>query len=145
MIRRSLFCMFAIMLVCQHAHSQKLARGNVADYLTGTAVPDSALTVDVLRADSTRLDTIIVESYGSGRSRETKFLVRMDVEGDYTVCISHPDYEPVRQTVHVKFYRRELNPELGTFRMRRIMKRDLGELEVKASKIKFYSTFVGFK
>lgn len=138
MIRRSLFCMFAIMLVCQHAHSQKLARGNVADYLTGTAVPDSALTVDVLRADSTRLDTIIVESYGSGRSRETKFLVRMDVEGDYTVCISHPDYEPVRQTVHVKFYRRELNPELGTFRMRRIMKRDLGELEVKASKIKFY-------
>ena len=133
-----MLCPLVILMGINVCHGQKLARGYVADFLTGVAVPDSALTVEVLRADSTGLDTVIIESYGSGRNSKTEFLVRMDVEGDYTVCISHPDYEAVRQTVHVKFYRKEFNPELGTFRMKRIMKRNLGELEVKASKIKFY-------
>ena len=136
--RHIMLCPLVILMGINVCHGQKLARGYVADFLTGVAVPDSALTVEVLRADSTGLDTVIIESYGSGRNSKTEFLVRMDVEGDYTVCISHPDYEPLYQLVHVKFYRKEFNPELGTFRMKRIMKRNLNELEVKASKIKFY-------
>lgn len=136
--RHIMLCPLVILMGINVCHGQKLARGNVVDYLTGTAIPDSALSVNLLRPDSTFLDTAIINAVGEGRQRMTKIYAVIKKEGDYILSFSHPDYEPLYQLVHVKFYRKEFNPELGTFRMKRIMKRNLGELEVKASKIKFY-------
>lgn len=136
--RHIMLCPLVILMGINVCHGQKLARGNVVDYLTGTAIPDSALSVNLLRPDSTFLDTAIINAVGEGRQRMTKIYAVIKKEGDYILSFSHPDYEPLYQLVHVKFYRKEFNPELGTFRMKRIMKRNLNELEVKASKIKFY-------
>ena len=136
--RHIMLCPLVILMGINVCHGQKLARGNVVDYLTGTAIPDSALSVNLLRPDSTFLDTAIINAVGEGKQRMTKIYAVIKKEGDYILSFSHPDYEPLYQLVHVKFYRKEFNPELGTFRMKRIMKRNLNELEVKASKIKFY-------
>lgn len=138
MMKRMILGLFACVICSWQANAQKWAMGYLAEYMTGAAIPDSALSVEVMRADSTFLDTVRIETSGNGRQRKTQFLVRLPEAGRYIISVAHPDYEPLCQPVDVKFYRRELGCDLGTFRLRRVMRHDLGEVEVKASKIKFY-------
>lgn len=122
---------------------QKLAIGYAIDDATnlGVGITDSLLTFKLLYPDSSVVDTRAIVNFKDwtlNGIRTTKFYVVLPKEGKYILYLAHPEYETVYRPINVKFHPKILNPELDTVRMRRIMKTDMKEVTVKATKLKFY-------
>ena len=110
--------LFLTLFFCQNGFSQKTGKGQVVDYLTNLAIPDSTTTVELLLPDST-----VIESIGTYQARTnakvtTMFNIRIEKEGDYIIRCTNPDYETAYKPISIKFYKREEAIDLGKIQMK---------------------------
>lgn len=132
--------LFLTLFFCQNGFAQnhKTGKGQVVDYLTNFAIPDSTTKVELLLPDSTVI--WIAETYQTKTNAKatTMFNLRIKKEGDYIIRCTNPDYETVYQPISIKFYKREEVIDLGKIQMKRILRKDIDEVVVTATKLKFY-------
>lgn len=119
--------------------SKKRIGGFVANSLTREHVRSSK--VYLLLPDSTVIDSTVASNGSRNGKPQAVFLFQIDKEGDYLVRCEHEGYVPSCTKIHVKFYKREDYIDIGGFYMKRKpreQEQTLGEVTVKATKIKFY-------
>ena len=128
------------LLFCPSIKAQKNLYTKVADYITNSAVSDSLTRVTLLDADSTFVDSAAIGNGEEepGKRRQTYVGVFVPYEGDFILKIENPDYETCYYPFHLKNYKRELDFHLPTIKIRRILRKELSEAAVTASKIQFY-------
>lgn len=137
MCKKIVFLSF-LLLFCQSVFSQKVGIGHIVDYLTHLAVPDSTTIVELLLSDSTVVNSAETYQIKENAKVTTMFLFRIEKEGDYIIRCTNPDYETVYKPVSIKFYEREEVINFGKILMKRILRKDIDEVVVTATKLKFY-------
>lgn len=135
---KKIVSLLVILFFCQSSFSQKVGKGQVVDYLTNLAVPDSTTKVELLLPDSTVINRAGVYQEKRNAKAMTMFNVGLKKEGDYIIRCTNPDYETTYQPISIKFYKREEVIDLGKIQMKRILRKDLDEVVVTATKLKFY-------
>lgn len=140
-IRMSLAVLMATMLMATTAHAQRLSAiyGTVENMLTREPLVGAKVTL--ARADSTTIDTTSVLSGIGVLDRENVFLFRYAPKegGHWLLHVEQEGYEPAWFPIHVpKFTLRRPVFFAGDLKLQRKMERQLGEVTVKATKLKFY-------
>ena len=135
-----LLCLFYIVQNVGAEEKKKL-NGFVANPVTKEFLLDAK--IELLSSDSTVIDTASANGYFEGK-QTALFSFHLDKNrqlGDYIIRCSYKGYETTCTNIHVKFYKREKYINLGTFYLKKIPRkiaRQLDEVTVTASKIKFY-------
>lgn len=114
------------------------AKGTIADFVTLSPV-EGFTSIQLIRCD-----TVVSEGYTTmikipGKSK-AQFMLPV-IAGDFIICIDNENYQQYKDSIHVVVRKREKEIELGRILLKRRMTEkaiDLAEVEVKASKIKFY-------
>lgn len=114
------------------------AKGTIADLVTLTPI-EGFTSIQLLRCDS-----VVSEGYASivkdkGKSK-SQFRLPV-VGGDFLLRISNENYKVYQDSLHIVIRKREKEIDLGRILLKRRMSDkpiDLAEVEVKASRIKFY-------
>ena len=102
--------------------------GSVVDAITKERI--DSVRVELMRTDSTVIDTAYTQ---------WSFYALKVNDGKHILRLTHPGYETVYKDIDVKFYRREMNRYVGKTEMfKKIHTHQLGEVTVKATRIKFY-------
>lgn len=135
---KKIVSLLVILFFCQSVFSQKVGIGHIVDYLTHLAVPDSTTKVELLLPDSTVIDSAETYQIKENAKVTTMFHFDLESEGDYIIRCTNPDYETVYKPVSIKFYEREEVINFGKIQMKRIWRKDLDEVVVTATKLKFY-------
>ena len=126
------------MLISVHSFAQKVCTGSIVDYITNRGLGDSCTVVEVLGTDSVVLDTADVQSSKATGRTTTEFFFVPPEDGNYILRCTNPNYETLYHPVSVFFHARESFLNLGKLKMKRIWTKELGDVVVKATKIKFY-------
>ena len=139
MMKYKLVFLLITLIVHCDIFAQRTGIGYAVDSSTGMGMPDSSLIFKLLSCDSTEIytRTLVQRSSSKGKSI-TKLYANLTKEEYYILYLAHPDFEPIYHPVKIPFHKREMNPSMGTVYMNRIMKTDLKEVTVKATKLKFY-------
>lgn len=138
---KKVLLLLAFYALCQAVQAQHFLHARVVDYVTNVALEDSLTQVDLLSVDSTFVETAAVYTNMNTIRKTTEFQLSVPQEGNYIVRCSHPNYYTLYVPLHVKFYKRESEIELGKFALKRkstFTERNLGEATVEATKLKFY-------
>ena len=135
---KKVISLFLFLFFCQSAFSQKAGIGHVVDYLTHLAVPDSTTKVELLLSDSTVVNSAETYQIKENAKVTTMFHFNLESEGNYIIRCTNPDYETVYKPVSIKFYEREEVINFGKILMKRILRKDIDEVVVTATKLKFY-------
>lgn len=140
-IRMSLAVLMATTLMATTDHAQRLSAiyGTVENMLTREPLVGAKVTL--ARADSTTIDTTSVLSGMGVLDRENVFLFRYAPKegGHWLLHVEQEGYEPAWFPIHVpKFTLRRPVFFAGDLKLQRKMERQLGEVTVKATKLKFY-------
>ena len=135
---KKIVSLLVILFFCQSVFSQEVGVGQVVDYLTHLAVPDSTTKVELLLPDSTVIDTAAVWRSKAEIKATTKFSFPIEKEGSYILRCTNPDYETTYKPIDVKFNKSEETIDVGKIRLKRILRKDLDEVVVTATKLKFY-------
>lgn len=135
---KKIVSLFIYFLFCQSVFSQKVGVGEIVDFLMGEAVPDSATTVELQRSDSIVIDSAEVYQTTRNYNVKTIFSILFEKEGEYIIRCTNPDYESFCKPINVKFYEGEEIINLGKIQLKRILRKDLDEVVVTATKLKFY-------
>lgn len=138
MNKKLMFTFLFSLLFCQSVSSQKEGQGQIIDYLTNLAVPDSTTKIELLFPDSTIVSRAAVYQTRTNAKAITMFHIDIESEGDYIIRCTNPDYETAYKPISVKFYKREEVIDLGKIQLKRILRKDLDEVVVTATKLKFY-------
>lgn len=111
-------------------------QGRIKDVFTGAKIP-AHLKVDVLTPDS----SLYCEASFNATTSEFKFEVD-GTKNQFLLHVTHPDYVSVYYPISLKFTQKKFFLELGAFDIRKKTlsekRQDLGEVVVKATKVKFY-------
>lgn len=115
--------------------------GKVGDYLTHGILPKSLvelLTTDSLVIDSTRAGGTM---WIDGKTIPmANFKVSVPRPGNYLIRVSYKGYETLYRPVSIpRFHKRELSRTIPDVYLKRAMERQLENVTVTATKIKFYN------
>lgn len=135
---QKIFFLFVGLLFCQSLFSQKIGHGQIVDYITNDAVPDSMTTVEILLPDSSVINTAEVNTIKRNHNTTTVFTFLFEKEGNYIIRCSNPDFETTYKSVSINFLDEEESISLGKILLKRIWRKDLDEVVVTATKLKFY-------
>lgn len=116
-----------------------IAKGQLEDFVTKQPITDGKTMEEVLHRDSTSLGHVTFATYKAYlRPPKTPTSCEVEKPGHYIFKLDNPFYE----TVYIPFYADSLSKtreiDLGTIYMKRKNVNVLDEVEVTASKLKFY-------
>lgn len=143
--RRVLLVVLQFLAICTYAQNDngvrhpRMLEGAIVDYVTNYPL-DYLTSVMLLNQDSVRVAKGYVAI--AREPSKQKFCIEAPDTGNYILSFRHADYHPLTANIRVPYHRRERTIWLGRYRMRRKLLSDnphqLGEVEVKATKVKFY-------
>ena len=117
--------------------------GYVSDSFTKAYIPKDSLTVLLLRADSTLVDTVQVHQISSQGFPSTYYYVGVPAKpAKYIIKATHPEYETTCLNYEIKYIGRNRSFQLPALRMKRNQKKfvkdegALDEVVVKATRVK---------
>lgn len=128
---------------CCGLFAQRIASARLVDYITSTAIDAAQTRAVLLRPDSTFVDSLWVNSYVVNGRKTTSLDMLPKEEGDFLIRIENPDYQTLYHPVHIKFYAREREINLGRIGLKRARREEpvhdvKGEATATGTKLKFY-------
>lgn len=132
-------------LSCLHVFSQEemfKVGGKIFEALHKTQLLECKVKI-LIAKDSAVIDsTVSTRKYISGDSESYTSEYTLSLprkEGDYLICVEKKGYDRVLMPLSLhKFYKREYSREIPDIYMYKKQSVDLGEVVVKATKVKFY-------
>ena len=135
----SVLLSMSVEVVAQTTVPPRWFNGQIVDFVTNHPVDGAHM--ELLRKDSSLVDSQTVRLSPVGYQQKAVFLQMVQQPGEYILHLVHPDYQPLYMPLSVRFYKREQNINLGRIPLKRHMGPLTVKLDgvvVKATKIKFY-------
>lgn len=135
----SVLLLMSVEVVAQTTVPPRWLNGQIVDFVTNHPVDGAHM--ELLRKDSSLVDSQTVRLSPVGYQQKAVFLQMVQQPGEYILHLVHPDYQPLYMPLSVRFYKREQNINLGRIPLKRHMGPltvNLDGVVVKATKIKFY-------
>lgn len=127
-------------VIAQNIETSHELSGRIVDFVTNESVSDSTEVV-LLSEDSTLVGHADVFNISDFYKSITRFSVRLKQKGNYILRVSNPQYYTLYKPIHVKLYKREKIIDVGILPLKRKYREkifDMNEVEVTATKLKFY-------